>query len=279
MKRCLALLLLLLALPALACSAPARLLTRLQASPTHTAASTPVPSATPLPSPLVPASPTPEPTAAQAMLIDKLTRENSPEHNFDIEAIFPYFPDEQPGAADFNAAISQFESAALAEFRQNAEQADSVPVEANNSFLQTRYDVLYNQNGLLSLRLWVQYYMKGAAHPGSFAATFTYDLQAQKMLALNDLFLAETDYLPALAAFCQAEITSRDPAFWPDGASPAAANYRNWNITPTGLLITFDEYQVAPYAAGPQEIEVPFSELIGLVDPQGPLGKVTTEFQ
>ena len=211
------------------------------------------------------------------MLVDKLVQESNSEHHFDIEAVFPYLSDEQAGAANFNAAMAQFESGALAEFRKNAEEADSFPIEANNSFLQTRYDVLYNQNGLLSLRLWVHYYMKAAAHPGSFADTFTYDLQAQEMLALDDLFLPDVDYLPNLAAFCQAEISNRSPAFWPDGASPAAANYRNWNITPDGLLITFDEYQVAPYAAGPQEVEVPFSELDGLTDPQGPLGKVVKE--
>jgi hypothetical protein len=38
------------------------------------------------------------------------------------------------------------------------------------------------------------------------------------------------------------------------------------------LLITFDEYQVAAYAAGPQTVVVPYSELKGLIDPQGALG-------
>jgi hypothetical protein len=36
------------------------------------------------------------------------------------------------------------------------------------------------------------------------------------------------------------------------------------------LAITFDEYQVAPYAAGPQTVVVPFSELTNLLNPEGP---------
>jgi hypothetical protein len=94
------------------------------------------------------------------------------------------------------------------------------------------------------------------------------------MLDLDDLFLPDVDHLAALAAFWEADITSRDPAFWPDGASPADVNYRNWNITPDGLLITFDEYQVAPYAAGPQEIEVPYIALVGWIDMEGVLGRI-----
>jgi len=41
-----------------------------------------------------------------------------------------------------------------------------------------------------------------------------------------------------------------------------------------GLLITFDTYQVAPGAAGPQKIVVPYSELTAVIDPQGPLAAV-----
>ena len=42
-----------------------------------------------------------------------------------------------------------------------------------------------------------------------------------------------------------------------------------------GLLITFDEYQVAPYAAGPQIITVPYFELQILINQKGPLAAFT----
>ncbi|RIK32332.1 MAG: hypothetical protein DCC56_00555 [Anaerolineae bacterium] len=38
-----------------------------------------------------------------------------------------------------------------------------------------------------------------------------------------------------------------------------------------GFVITFDEYQVAPYAADPQTVTVPYSELKPLINQQGPL--------
>ena len=59
-----------------------------------------------------------------------------------------------------------------------------------------------------------------------------------------------------------------------EGAKPTVENYRNWNIAPEGLRITFDTYQVAPGAAGPQMVMVPYAELKSVVDSQGPLASL-----
>jgi len=56
------------------------------------------------------------------------------------------------------------------------------------------------------------------------------------------------------------------------GAGPRADNYRAWNITRKGLWITFDPYQVAAYAGGPQHILVPYSILKDIIKPDGPIG-------
>jgi len=53
------------------------------------------------------------------------------------------------------------------------------------------------------------------------------------------------------------------------GAGPQADNYSAWSITKKGLWITFDPYQVAAYAAGPQHILVPYSVLKDLIKPDG----------
>ncbi len=45
------------------------------------------------------------------------------------------------------------------------------------------------------------------------------------------------------------------------GAGPKAENFDSWNITKTGILINFDPYQVAAYAAGPQDVLIPYEEI------------------
>ena len=57
----------------------------------------------------------------------------------------------------------------------------------------------------------------------------------------------------------------------PVGADPLPDNYRTWNIAVDGLVITFDAYQVAAYAAGPQIVTIPYMELQAIIDPSGPL--------
>ena len=46
-----------------------------------------------------------------------------------------------------------------------------------------------------------------------------------------------------------------------DGAGALAKNFKSWNVTRKGILINFDPYQVAAYAAGPQEVLIPYGKL------------------
>lgn len=144
----------------------------------------------------------------------------------------------------------------------------------NGSTLNVTYTLLSQIGDLWSFKFDFDFYSDGAAHPGLNSKTLSYDLSEGTELALADLFRPNSNYLEAIANYCIAEL-SKQPFFegpFADGAQPTSENYRNWNIGPDGIIITFDEYQVAPYAAGPQTVTVPYSELQSLIDPQGPLG-------
>jgi hypothetical protein len=271
--RLLLLVILAVSLPALACSTPARLMRGWLASPTPLPSLTPIPSSTPQPS----STPTLQATSSvlpPVSVVEHPLQETSEADQYEIKAVFPYLPAVVSGAEVFNAEMADFEETTLAGFRIDAAQAAPAPSASVGSFLQSRYEMLYNQNGLFSLRLWISIYMKGAAHPGTFSKTFNYDLQTGASISLNDLFQPDAQYLPVLAKFCQAEVLRRDSAFWPDGAGADPANYRSWNLTADGLMVTFDEYQVAPYAAGPQSVLVPYATLTSLLDTTGPLQRV-----
>ncbi|HRF50059.1 MAG TPA: RsiV family protein [Anaerolineales bacterium] len=126
---------------------------------------------------------------------------------------------------------------------------------------------------VVSLRLDVAGYVAGAAHPYSFSQTVNFDFAASRELALADLFAPGVDYLGPISAYCIAELETTDFFLgFESGAAPDDLNYRSWNLTDDGVLISFDPYQVGPYAAGPQEIVVPYNELAALIDPAGPAG-------
>jgi hypothetical protein len=127
---------------------------------------------------------------------------------------------------------------------------------------------------VLSLNFGFSVYSDGAAHPYSYTITYTYDLEKGQEISLDQLFLPGSNYLELIASYCKNELSKRDigfDGFFTTGADPTPENYRNWNITPDSLMITFDPYQVAAYAAGPQVVTIPYGELHGLINPQGPL--------
>jgi len=90
------------------------------------------------------------------------------------------------------------------------------------------------------------------------------------------LFQPNSGYLKIISAYCVTALTKQlgddvDANWLKEGAAPKAENYDSWNITPDGLQITFDAYQVAAYALGPQEIIVPYSALKAVIKPDGAL--------
>jgi hypothetical protein len=49
------------------------------------------------------------------------------------------------------------------------------------------------------------------------------------------------------------------------GTEPKLENFAKFNFSGSGLLFSFDEYSIGPYAFGRQEVLVPFTELSDVV--------------
>jgi len=107
-----------------------------------------------------------------------------------------------------------------------------------------------------------------------------YDVKNGKKLALGDLFNPKSNYLSVISTYCIKDLRDQakrdkesmlDEDMMKSGASPRADNYQACSITKKGLWITFDPYQVAAYAAGPQYVLVPYSALKDIIKPDGPL--------
>jgi len=147
-----------------------------------------------------------------------------------------------------------------------AENMPDVPSTMNIS-----YSIELNQQGVISILFNIDTYVAGAAHPFPFSLTLNYDLSRGRELALADLFTPGADYLGRISTLCKDDLSTREYIDFLDGAEASLENYRSWNITPGGLLINFDVYQVAPYAAGPQSVLLPYYQLEDLIHETSPL--------
>ena len=219
-------------------------------------------------------------------LVAKQIKENNKKLNYEIAAQYPQLTGgNNPNLEKFNqsarAAVTRkvagFKKDMAPEAGENTEETR--PEDSMGSDLTISYTVVLAQDDLVSVDFEVNSYFQGAAHPNSYSETFNYDLKNGKQLKLADLFKPGAKYLQAIANYCIADLKKQatEKGLMAEeiekGAAAKADNYQSWTITRRGLGIYFDPYQVGPYAAGPQFVLVPYSDLKDLISPEGPAGQ------
>ena len=213
------------------------------------------------------------PLYQQVALISRSSEEQGQPYAYTIKTQTPALTGSQdPRVLRFNYEMTALVDKAVTEFKDNL--ANLAPTaDSTASSFELRYNVLSPPGNVISVKFDITTYYTGAAHPGDTSQTLTYDLQQGRDLTLADLFEPDVDYLTAISKYCVAQLGTRDIGFqgFELGATATAENYRNWNLTADGLMITFDEYQVAPYAAGPQTVVIPYKQLRQLIPTAGPL--------
>ena len=222
---------------------------------------------------------TPEaPTAAAALssgltMQSSLAEEAGAEPLYTIKAQIPYLQgSDDVRVQNFNTYLKQIAQNEIDGFRENTLAYASTTPIVNGSSLEIQYSVLGQRGDIWSIQYLIYFYSDGAAHPGHYSISVNYDLANGREITLDELFLPGSDYLTIIADLCKTDLTIRDIAFegFSGGADPLPENYTRWNLSNDGfLVITFDEYQVAPYAAGAQTVTIPISQLQSIANPNG----------
>lgn len=174
---------------------------------------------------------------------------------------------DDPRVSTFNARLHQIAQDQIDQFRNDVLSFASNPPISAGSFFDLQYSVIGQRGDFWSIKFDISFYSDGAAHPAHYSLTLNYDLEAAREVTLSALFLPDSNYLEVISEHCKEQLSNRDIAFdgFSQGADPLPENFQRWNLSNAGLVITFDEYQVAPYAAGPQVVVIPLPELQGII--------------
>ncbi|HET6597908.1 MAG TPA: TIR domain-containing protein [Anaerolineales bacterium] len=215
------------------------------------------------------------PISQQVTLISVPFSETSQSPDYTIAAETPQLTgSNDPRVQAFNRKLNEIVKQQVELKRQEFLQTNASPEFGSD--LKLTYALVSQIANIWSLKLNIEFYSAGAAHPGYESLTVNYDLGQGRELALGDLFLPNSNYLDVIAKYSIAELKKQHGEFFfEDSAQPSPDVYADWNITADGLMITFDPGLVTAYAAGTQTVLVPYSALQGLIDPQGPLGRVS----
>jgi Protein of unknown function (DUF3298)/Deacetylase PdaC len=229
-----------------------------------------------------------------AEIVAKQIKETNKKLNYKVDVEYP----QVTGALDnrfdkFNQQAKDLVTRAVLGFKKemadNAKATEQTPEPSTLSELESdlsaSYTIAVANDELISVRYEIGGYSAGAAHGNSSSHVLNYDLKGNKTLKLADLFKPGAKYLQTISDFCIKDLkrqSKKNADSLPDdmiqsGAGPAAKNFESWTLTKKGLDITFDAYQVGPYAAGPQKVVIPYAALKDLINPGGPAEKIATQ--
>jgi len=192
-----------------------------------------------------------------------------------IKAVYPqlYANDVTLNIDQFNQQVTTLVQDEIAEFKNKITQnqlktlrksgQNSFYIDYNTSIIKP------NDKPVISVRFSMQGYTTDLDHPFHYHRVLNYDLDNGEILQLNDLFKSDSNYLELIGNYARDSFMKKfpDKQMVMDGTEPRLDNFKNWNIRADGLLITFDEYQVASKIYGAQTLLIPYDVLkIDLAD-------------
>lgn len=135
------------------------------------------------------------------------------------------------------------------------------------------YDTV--KDAVLTVRMTMLIYFSGAAHPIMLSEASNFDMKTGVDLNLIDIFdtAKGVAYLTAISEYTTKELkahlakeqnlppNSTEVQFFEEGSNSNPENFQTFLVEDSGIRFIFTQYQVAPYAAGEQEVLMPYAEL------------------
>lgn len=129
-------------------------------------------------------------------------------------------------------------------------------IEHTYDFVQN-FAVTFNREGVLSI-VTDQYGYTGGAHGGTFREGLTFSLKDGKQLGLDDLLKAAPDYKQKLDRMLKQK--TKDTAF--SDVTAGLKDQPDFYLKEGGFAIFYQQYEIAPYAAGFPTYAFSFGELL-----------------
>ncbi len=194
--------------------------------------------------------------------------------------IYPQLTTGSQGSAigSINRALSGAVNRVLSGFQRLVDSSPAETEPYNESSLTGHFlsDIL--NADFVSFTFSFYQYESGAAHGIDTIETFNFNARTGHQYRLADLFRSDTDWLGALSSESRAMLPGVEGSSYGDlsmfidpGTTPKMSNFDAWALTPWGLSIQFENYQVGPFSAGNPVIIIPYRSLQSLLSPTSPI--------
>lgn len=137
--------------------------------------------------------------------------------------------------------------------------------------------IAYRKNDLIIISMTGYDYSFGAAHGMPLKEYYYIDINSGKFYQLSDLFKADSDYQIKINDIISEQINKKiekeESYLFSDAFTGIEANH-DFIITDNSIIIYFYPYDIAPYAEGFPEFEIPFSDIMDLIHTDGEFYKL-----
>ena len=161
--------------------------------------------------------------------------------------------------------VNNFYQQAMVEYEYSI--ANGFPIRVFEVFVD--YNITYNKNCTLSL-YFDQYEYTGGAHGMTVRTSDTWDLIRSRMMKLKDFFICDDAYqeyvITNISIQIAEQIAAGDDMYFDDYFHLVRENFKpnNFYLVDEGIVIYYDLYDIAPYAAGIRTFLIPFRKGIVL---------------
>lgn len=161
-----------------------------------------------------------------------------------------------------DATQNQAEHEKRAKEDKLASESGAYPFRTHS--LYTEYQAIPTKD-VLSLILLTSDYT-GGAHGSHYRTILNIDLKNDQLISLKELFKADVDYKQIINSEIARQIKLKEASgemffYQGDMAFKTISDTQPIYIKGDYLVICFDQYEIAPYAAGFPEFEIPLSQL------------------
>lgn len=128
--------------------------------------------------------------------------------------------------------------------------------------LQT-FEVTYNQSCIISL-YFDNYQYTGGAHGLTTRTSQTWNLKTRKMIKLRELYRCSGNYKSYIKKKIIAEIKENPELYFENYEELVEQTFsvNNFYTTSQGVVVYFQQYDIAPYSSGIREFLLPYNKCI-----------------
>lgn len=180
----------------------------------------------------------------------------------EVDVWLPILPESNALMAKINTEIEQQYLQAQAEVEVAAQAAQEAGWLTHPYSTYSSYHIPYNQSGILSI-VYESYQYTGGAHGMPYKTVYNVDTTDERLLTLKDFFPERPDHLTYIKEEIKKAIQAEPEGYFED----AVETVDTWEEEPSfyvqeeNIVVFFHPYDIAPYAAGFREFEIPWDVL------------------